>query len=70
VDPLDKELEKLGVSFVRYADDIAIFASSPKPAERILESTVKWFKKELGLEVKTLNDYGFIILWDFAEAGK
>jgi group II intron reverse transcriptase/maturase len=51
LDPLDKELEKRGVSFVRYADDIAIFASSPRSAERILESVVKWLRKELGLEV-------------------
>jgi group II intron reverse transcriptase/maturase len=51
LDPLDKELERRGVSFVRYADDIAIFAASPRAAERILESVVKWLKKELGLEV-------------------
>jgi group II intron reverse transcriptase/maturase len=51
LDPLDKELEKRGLSFVRYADDIAIFASSPRSAERILESMVKWLEKELGLVV-------------------
>jgi RNA-directed DNA polymerase len=28
LDPLDKELESRGLAFVRYADDIAIFASS------------------------------------------
>ena len=51
LDPLDKELEKRGLSFVRYADDVAVFVSSPRSAERILESLVKWLKKELGLEV-------------------
>lgn len=51
LDPLDKELEKRGLSFVRYADDIAIFVSSPRSAERILESVVEWLKKKLGLEV-------------------
>lgn len=51
LDPLDKELEKRGLSFVRYADDIAIFTSSPRSAERILESVVKWLEKELGLVV-------------------
>lgn len=51
LDPLDKELEKRGLSFVRYADDIAIFAASPRSAERILESVVKWLEKELGLVV-------------------
>ncbi len=51
LDPLDKELEKRGVAFVRYADDIAIFAASQRAAERILESLIHWLKKELGLEV-------------------
>ena len=51
LDPLDKELEKRGLSFVRYADDIAIYVSSQRSAERILESLVKWIKKELKLEV-------------------
>jgi RNA-directed DNA polymerase len=34
LDPLDKELESRGLSFVRYADDIAIFVTSPRAAER------------------------------------
>jgi RNA-directed DNA polymerase len=51
LDPLDKELEKRELAFVRYADDIAIFTSSPRSAERILESVIKWLSKELKLEV-------------------
>lgn len=51
LDPLDKELEKRGVSFVRYADDIAIFASSARSAERILRSIVAWIEKHLKVEV-------------------
>jgi RNA-directed DNA polymerase len=51
LDPLDKELEKRGVSFVRYADDIAIFASSERSAERIYESVVAWIERNLKLEV-------------------
>lgn len=49
--PLDEELEKRGVSFVRYADDIAIFASSPRSAERIYQSVVAWIEKNLKIEV-------------------
>ena len=45
LDPLDKELEKRGVSFVRYADDIAIFVSSPRQRERILDSVVEWIEE-------------------------
>lgn len=51
LDPLDKELEKRGVAFVRYADDIAIFAASERAALRIGESVMGWLEKELGLEV-------------------
>jgi RNA-directed DNA polymerase len=51
LDPLDKELEKRAVSFVRYADDIAIYASSQRSAERIKESVIRWLSKELKLEV-------------------
>jgi len=39
------------VSFVRYADDIAIYASSQRSAERIKENVIKWLSKELKLEV-------------------
>jgi len=51
LDPLDKELEKRAVSFVRYADDIAIYASRQRSAERIKESVIRWLSKELKLEV-------------------
>ena len=34
-----------------YADDIAIFASSERAAQRILKSVTEWLKKTLGLEV-------------------
>ena len=51
LDVLDKELEKRGVSFVRYADDIAIYASSERSAQRICEGVVAWIEKHLKLEV-------------------
>ena len=51
LDAFDKELERRGLSFVRYADDIAIYVSSPRAAERILESVIEWLRKELKLEV-------------------
>ena len=49
--PLDVELEKRGVAFVRYADDIAIFAGSERAAQRLLASVVKWIEEELKVEV-------------------
>lgn len=51
LDPLDKELEKRGIKFVRYADDIALFLSSERAAQRALESITEWLKKQLELEV-------------------
>lgn len=51
LDELDKELENRGLSFVRYADDVAIFASSPRSAERILASVVAWIEKHLKVPV-------------------
>lgn len=51
LDPLDKELEKRGIAFVRYADDIALFLSSERAAQRVLESLKVWLKKHLDLEI-------------------
>ena len=49
--PLDRELEKRGIAFVRYADDVALFLSSERAAKRALESITVWLKKVLDLEV-------------------
>lgn len=51
LDPLDKELERRGLSFVRYADDIAIFVASERSAARVLESMVAWIEKHLKVPV-------------------
>lgn len=49
--PLDLELEKRGLSFVRYADDIAIFCASERAAQRVAESVIAWIERELKLPV-------------------
>ncbi len=51
LDPLDKELERRGLSFVRYADDIAIYVSSERAAERVLERVTTWIEKHLKVPV-------------------
>lgn len=51
LDPLDKELEQRGLSFVRYADDVAIFVSTPRAAERVKASVIAWIEKHLKVEV-------------------
>lgn len=51
LDKLDKELEKRGLRFVRYADDVMIFVKSEKAANRVIESISKWIEKKLFLKV-------------------
>lgn len=51
LDELDKELEARGLSFVRYADDVAIFCSSERAAARVLESVITWIEKHLKVPV-------------------
>ena len=53
LDPLDKELEKRGLSFCRYADDINIYVGSESSAQRVYASIVKWIGKHLKLSVNT-----------------
>lgn len=51
LDALDRELEKRGLGFSRYADDCNIYVSSQRSAERVLESITAWIKQHLKLEV-------------------
>ena len=48
---LDKELEKRGHPFVRYADDGLIFSRSKRAAERVKESISKFIEGHLKLKV-------------------
>lgn len=57
---LDKELERRGHKFVRYADDIMIFCKSERSAKRTLESIIPFIELKLFLKVnkeKTSVDY-------------
>jgi len=56
---LDKELERRGHRFVRYADDVVIFCKSRKSAERTLENILPYIEEKLFLKVnreKTMVD--------------
>ena len=48
---LDKELEKRGLRFTRYADDCIMVVQSEKAANRVMESITKFIEKKLGLKV-------------------
>jgi RNA-directed DNA polymerase len=51
LDVLDKELERRGHRYCRYADDCNIYVSSPAAAERTLASIQAWIEKHLRLKV-------------------
>ena len=51
LDELDKELEKRGHKFVRYADDFIIMVKSKAAGERVFSSIRKFLERELKLEV-------------------
>ena len=51
LDELDKELEKRGLHFVRYADDAVIYLKSRKAAERVMKSITNFITEKLKLKV-------------------
>jgi len=51
LDDLDKELERRGHRFVRYADDCNIYVQSQRAGERVLESVRQFLEQKLKLKV-------------------
>jgi group II intron reverse transcriptase/maturase len=51
LDDLDKELEKRGHKFVRYADDCNIYVKTQRAGERVMESVREFLEKKLKLKV-------------------
>lgn len=51
LDDLDKELEKRGHKFVRYADDCNIYVQTQRAGERVMESMKTFLEKKLKLKV-------------------
>jgi RNA-directed DNA polymerase len=51
LDVLDKELEKRGHKFVRYADDCNVYVASKRAGERVMESITKFLHNKLKLRV-------------------
>lgn len=50
---LDRELEKRGHRFVRYADDFCIYVKTPRAGERVLKSVTTFIEGNLRLEINT-----------------
>lgn len=53
LDELDKELEKRGHKFVRYADDCNIYVKTPKAGNRVMKSVTSFIEEKLKLKVNT-----------------
>ena len=51
LDELDKEMEKRGHCYVRYADDFQIYARSRRSAERVMENLKRYISEQLKLKV-------------------
>jgi RNA-directed DNA polymerase len=57
LDPLDKELERRGHKFARYADDFTIIVKSRRAGERVLGSISRYLKERLKLVVNTTKSH-------------
>jgi RNA-directed DNA polymerase len=57
LDPLDKELERRGHKFARYADDFTIIVKSWRAGERVLGSISRYLQERLKLVVNTTKSH-------------
>ena len=81
LDELDKELERRGLRFVRYADDCIILVRSEFAARRVMRSVTRYIEETLGLKVNTAKSkivkpsdpafkfLGFGFYWSKADKG-
>ena len=53
LDELDKELDRRGHRFVRYADDVAIFVRSERAGARVMQSVTRFIEGRMRLKVNT-----------------
>ena len=51
LDDFDKELEKRGLRFARYADDCNIYVKTERAGKRVMESAVRYLTEKLKLKV-------------------
>ena len=51
LDELDKELERRGLRFVRYADDCNIYVRSERAGKRVMETIARFISRKLKLRV-------------------
>ena len=76
LDEWDRELERRGHHFVRYADDCNVYVQSKAAGERVLASLERWLTQRLRLRVNrdksgvarpwTRKFLGYSVMWDRA----
>src|SRR5690625_4597551 len=74
LDELDRELEKRGHKFVRYADDCNIYVRTKKAGRRVMKSITSFIEEKLKLKVNRYKSkvdrpwrrtfLGFSFTWD------
>jgi RNA-directed DNA polymerase len=74
LDELDRELERRGLRFARYADDCNIYVRSRRAGERVMESVTRFVTDRLKLKVNAQKSavarpwerkfLGFSFTWD------
>jgi RNA-directed DNA polymerase len=57
LDPLDKELERRGHRFARYADDFLVLVKSAKAADRVMNSLTRFVEGRLKLTVNRAKSH-------------
>jgi hypothetical protein len=82
LDELDRELERQGLRFVRYADDFSIFTKTKATARKVGNAVFKFLKKKLKLIINreksgirrpvhfTVLGFGFVPTYVKGEKGK
>ena len=55
LDDLDKELEKRGHAFCRYADDCNIYVGSQRAGQRVMDSLTRFLREKLKLKVNPIK---------------
>lgn len=60
LDPLDKELERRGHRFARYAGDFLILVKSARAARRVMQSVIRFVERERFASAAALQHYSGI----------
>ena len=58
LDDLDRELERRGLSFCRYADDCNIYVGSKRAGERVMQAVTAFLERQTEVEGQCVQERG------------